>query len=192
MREEGYLHVSFYPAGSGSGFGGVYFGQDKWVLHQKGWSYRDAQAQSPDYTTAGAVSGAPVTLAGPNRTLLEYLGEPVAPPADMDPAYSKEGLIKAIQTAARNAGITVRRVKIEDSEYPFLVGVICKEGDYPKLTDQLRKMPGYSYNGSISSSTRATFNIVPYRVFPRQVSERIGHRSGLRSQVFMDKLEALE
>ena len=38
MRQEGYLHVSFYPVRSGSDFGGVYFGQGKWVLHHKGWT----------------------------------------------------------------------------------------------------------------------------------------------------------
>jgi hypothetical protein len=131
-------------------------------------------------------------VTGPNQVLLEYLGDPVPPPADMDPAYSKEGLIKAIQTAARNAGIAVKRVEIEDSEYPLLVGTVCKEGDFPRLTDQLRKMSAYSYNGCISSPTHAAFNIVPYRVFPRQVSERISHRTGLRSQVFMDKFERQE
>src|SRR5664279_4100042 len=69
---------------------------------------------------------------GPNKVLYEYLGDPVAPPADMDAAYTKEGLIKAVQTAAGNAGITLKRIEIDDSEYPFLVGVICKEGDYSK------------------------------------------------------------
>jgi beta-lactamase regulating signal transducer with metallopeptidase domain len=33
-------HVSFYPAGGGSGFGGVYFGQGEFVLKSKGWSYK--------------------------------------------------------------------------------------------------------------------------------------------------------
>ena len=124
--------------------------------------------------------------------MFEFLGEPVEPPADMDAAYSKDGLIQAIQTAARKAGISVKRVEIEDSEFPFLVGLICKEGDFSKLTEQLRKMAPYEYNGCTSTPTHSAFNMVPYRVFPSQVSERITHRTGLRNQMFLDKLGSLE
>ena len=166
MREEGYLHVSFYPVPGGSSFGGIYFGQGKWVNRDKGWSHLDTHARAPDYVATGSSTGGPVSLTGPNQALLEYLGDPVEPPADMNAAYSKDGLIKAIQTAARNAGISLKRVEIDDSEFPFLVGVICKEGDYSKLTDQLRKMDGYEYNGCISSHTHAAMNLVPYRAFP--------------------------
>ena len=191
MREEGYLHVSFYPVPGGTCFGGVYFGQGQWVLHHKGWSYLDTHPRAQDYVGTGSSTGGPVFLTGANQALLEYLGDPVEPPADMDAAYSKDGLIKAIQTAARNAGISVQRVEIDDSEYPFLVGVICKEGDYSKLTDQLRKMDAYEYNGGISSHTCAAFNLVPYRVFPSGVSMRISHRSGLREQILYDKITRL-
>ncbi len=192
MREEGYLHVSFYPAPSGSAFGGVYFGQGQWVLKHKGWSYLDQTAQSPDYTTSGTSTSESVVLQGPNKAIFEYLGQPVEPPADMDPAYSKEGLIQAIQTAAQKAGISVKQIEVEDSEFPFLVGVICKKGDYPKLAEQLKKMPAYQYQGCISSSTAASFNIVPYRAFPSRVSERIQHRTGIRNQIFFGKLPEQE
>src|ERR1035437_983324 len=188
MREEGYLHVSFYPVPGGNCFGGIYFGQDKWVLRHKGWSYLDTRAHPTDYTTTGSAPGAPASLTVPNQALLEYLGDPVAPPADMAPAYSKEGLIKAVQTAAQKAGITLKRVEIDDSEFPFLVGVICQEGDYPKLTDQLRKMDGYEYAGSVGGRTHTALNLVPYRVFPPALGERIGHRTGLRMQILQDKL----
>ena len=189
MRVEGYLHVSFYPVPSGSAFGGVYFGQDNWVLHHKGWSYLDQHGHSPGYTTSGSGSSAPVSITGPNRALLEYLGDPVEPPANLDPAYTREGLINAIHEAAQKAAITVKRVEIDDSEFPFLVGTVCKEGDFDKLTAQLRNMPPYAYHGSVSSSTHATFNIVPYQAYPRDAAERISHRSGLRCQVFIEKLE---
>ena len=124
--------------------------------------------------------------------MLEYLGNPVQPPADMSDAYSKDGLIKAIQTAAQNAGITLKHVEIDDSEFPFLVGAICKEGDSSKLTDQLRKLDGYEYNGSVGSHTHNAMNVVPYRVFPPALGERIGHRTGLRMQVLCDKISRLE
>jgi hypothetical protein len=192
MWAEGYLHASFGPWPNGGAFCGVYFGPDPWVLRHKGWSWLAQHTQSAEATSAAAATDAPVSVTGPNQVLFEYLGDPVPAPADMDPAYSREGLVNAIETAARNAGITVKRIEIEDSEYPFLVGTVCKEGEFQKLTDQLRKLPGYSYNGCISSSTHAAFNIVPYRAYPPQLSQRIGHRTGLRSQVFMDKIRAFE
>jgi len=192
MWEEGYLHVSFSVWPHGSTFGGVYFGQGKWVLHHKGWSYLNQQTRSPDSTTTVAATGGAVSLAGPNRALLQYLGEPVEPPADLDAAYSKEGLIKAVQTAARNAGISLKRVEIDDSEFPFLVGVICKDGDYAQLTEQFGKMSPYEYGGSVGSHTHNALNLVPWRAFPQQASERISHRLGVRMQVFQAKLLGLE
>jgi hypothetical protein len=192
VREEGYLHVSFYPVPGGSCFGGIYFGQGQWVLHHKGWSYLDPHPRGQDSLGTGHAPGGPVSLTGPNQALLEFLGESVEPPADMSAAYSKDGLIKALQTAARNAGITVKRVEVDDSEFPFLVGVICKEGDYSKLTAQLRKLDGYEYNGGISSSTHSAMNLVPHRAFPRAVIQRIDHRTGLREQVLFDKILKLE
>jgi len=192
MREEGYLHVSFYPVPAGGAFGGIYFGQGKWALHQKGWSYRDQQGHSPDYTATGGSTDAPVSLTGPNRALLEYLGNPVEPPAKMDAAYTKAGLLEAVQTAAQSAGISVKRVEIDDSEFPFLVGVICREGDYEKLKEQFRKMDAYEYGGSVGSHTCHAFNLVPYRAFPSQLGQHISHRTTLRMQVFQEKLRTLE
>jgi hypothetical protein len=191
MRAEGDLHVSFYPVPGGSCFGGIYFGQGKWVLHHKGWSYLDAHPRARDYLGNGNPVAGPVSLTGPNEALFEYLGDPVEPPVDMDAAYTKDGLTKAIETAARKAGISVKRIEIDDSEYPFLVGLICKEGDYSKLTDQLRKMDAYEFNGGISSHTCAAFNLVPYRVFPSAAGERISHRTGLRQQVLYAKISRL-
>jgi hypothetical protein len=182
MRAEGYPHISFNPLPSGGVFGGVYFGTDKSVLHHRGWSYADAQ------TRADATAGAPPTTSGPNRALLEYLGNPVEAPANLDTAYTKAGLSNAVQTAARNAGITLKSVEIEDSEYPFLVGVICAKGDYHKLTDQLRKMDRYSYSGSVSGDTCGAMNIVPYTDFPPEAGQRIHHRMMLRMAVFHDRI----
>ncbi len=192
MREEGYLHVSLYPVPGGSSFGGIYFGQGEWVNHDKGWTHLDSHPRVRDYVGTENSTGGPVSLTGPNQALLEFLGDPVAPPADMAAAYSKDGLIKAIQTAARNAGISVKRVEVDDSEYPFLLGIICQEGDYRKLTDQLRKMQAYEYNGCISSSTHSALNLVPHRAFPRAVIQRIDHRTGLREQVLFDKIIRLK
>jgi hypothetical protein len=40
MKDDGYLHLSFYPGGSGGDFGGVYFGQGQGVLRDKHSSNR--------------------------------------------------------------------------------------------------------------------------------------------------------
>jgi hypothetical protein len=182
MNEDGYLHVSFY---SGNAFGGVYFGQGEWVLHNK-------EFRHPNQSGNGGPSEKPVSVSGPNQVLLEYLGNPVDPPANMDARYTKEGLGQAVQLAAQNVGITLKKIVIDDSEYPFLVGVICGESDYTKLTDEIKKMDGYNYNGSIGSSTCHAFNMIPYRVYPPGMFQRITHRAWLRQQVFYDKLRAQE
>ena len=181
LSEDGYLHVSFYPVVSGNDFGGVYFGQGNGVLRNKGFSHLDHP---------GNGGSPPVSLSGPNQALLEYLGNPVEPSANLDARYTKEGLISAMQLAGRNAGVALRKVAIDDSEYPFLVGVICGESDFPKLKDQIKKMDGYAYNGGTGSHTCYAFSIIPYEVYPPEASQRIHHRLMLRTQVFYDKLSA--
>jgi hypothetical protein len=186
LQEDGYLHVSFYPVPSGNAFGGLYFGQGNWVLHHKGFSYSD---------NTGGSSEKPGSVSGPNQALLAYLGNPVQPPANMDAKYTKKGLLDAIQLAARNAGITTKKVVIDDSEYPFLVGAICSGSDSAKLKDQIKKMEGYEYNGSVGNDTNSNgsdtcnaFSIVPYAAHPQEVRQFIDHRLLLRQQVFFNKL----
>jgi len=177
MSQDGYLHVSFYPLESGSGFGGVYFGQRDRVLHA--WSH----------------SGSAVSLSGPNQALLEYLGNPVVPPVNMDVRYTKEGLTNAIQAAARNAGVTVKKMAIDDSEFPFISGVFCAGSDSIKLKEQFRKLDGYGYGGSVGndansdgSDTCNVFSLVPYKAYPEGTFRQIYHRLGLRQQVFYDQI----
>jgi hypothetical protein len=171
IHEDGYLHVSLYP-----GAFGVYFGQGNWVLRSK-------------------VPVHSVSLAGPNQALLEYLGNPVYPPANLDARYTKEGLVNAVQVAARKAGITVKRIVIDDSEYPFLVGVVCGGADAVKLKAQIKKMDGYGYSGAVGndsnsdgSDTCNAFSITPYQAHPREAAQTIDHRLLLRQQVYYDKL----
>src|SRR6266446_6536181 len=52
LNEDGYLHLSFYPVPSGSGFGGVYFGQGNRVLRNKGFSYLDHPANGAGSPTS--------------------------------------------------------------------------------------------------------------------------------------------
>ena len=174
MSGPGYLHLSFYPLGSGGDFGGVYFGQGDWILRKKSWG------PSPDQ--AGSVAP------GPNQAIFEYLGEPVAPPPNLHPSFSRDGLVTAVQLAAQKAGVTLKSIEVDDSEFPFVIGVVSKEGDFDKLADSLKKLEGYEYGGSVGSPTHHAFNIVPWRVFPSESSQRIGRRLTLREQILFDKI----
>jgi len=184
IEQDGYPHITFYPVPSGSGFGGVYFGQGDWVLRKKGFSYLPAGAN----LGSNNVASRPVRLSGPNLAIFEYLGQPVEPPSDLDPKYTQEGLINAVRSAARKANVTLKKIELDESEFPFLVGIVTEARGFEKVEDQIRKMSGYEAQGSVGSPTCHTFNIVPYSAYPRESSERISRRGTLRSQMFYDKL----
>jgi hypothetical protein len=182
LDREGYLHVSFY---AGNSFGGVYFGQGQWVLRNKGWSSLDRSPRTPDADNRGGSNT--VSLMGANRALFAYLGDPVEPPVDLDAAYTKEGLSKALEQAAKNAGVALKIVALDDSEFPCLIGVKCEENDFEKVKDQIKKMERYNYTGSVSSHGRFAFNLVPYPAFPSESSQRISRRLMLRQQILFDR-----
>jgi hypothetical protein len=126
---------------------------------------------------------------GPNQVLFDYLGDPVAPPPKMDAAYTKQGLTSAMQDAAQAANITVTKVEVDDSEFPFLVGVVCaNRGDLEKLKEQIRKMTAYNYTGGVGGDTRMVMNLVPYSAFPTDASQRIYHRMMLREAILSDRI----
>ncbi len=107
----------------------------------------------------------------------------------MDAAYTKEGLTSAMQEAAQAANITLTKVEVDDSEFPFLVGVFCaNKGDAEKLKEQIRKMTAYNYTGGIGGDTLMAMNLVPYSAFPTDAHERIPHRMMLREAVLYDKM----
>jgi hypothetical protein len=128
---------------------------------------------------------------GPNHVLFDYLGNPVAPPPNMDAAYTKEGLTSAMQEAAQAANITLTKVEIDDSEFPFLVGVVCaNKGDREKLKEQIRKVAAFNYGGGVDSDTTLAMNLVPHSAFPADARERIYHRMMLREAVLFDKMSS--
>ncbi len=185
MTDPGYLHLTFYSRPTGKGFGGVYFGQGQWVLHNKPFSYSDPVAEAN-------VEAAPPAFAGPNEALFNYLGNPVPPPPNMDSAYTKAGLTGAIQAAAQKAGISLVRVEIDDSEFPFLVGVVLtKPGERQKLEEQIKKLDAYTFSGGVSGDTICAMNIVPHRAYPPESSQRIHHRMMLREAVLYDRISRM-
>jgi hypothetical protein len=182
MNEDGYLHISFYPTTSGSSFGGVYFGQGEGVLRKKDWSVARSTA------TSATALGVQASSAGANRTLCEYLGNPVDAPSDLDPKYSQEGLSNALRTAVEKAGASLE-IHIEDSEFPFLVGLTGPgaRASYEKIMAELKQM-GYAYQGSVGSETCQSMNIIPWPALPRDASQRISRRLTVRLQMFFDRM----
>ena len=143
---------------------------------------------SAGYSTHASESAA----TGQNKAIYDYLGAPVAPPANMEAAYSKEGLTSAMQTAAKAAGISLTKLEIDDSEFPFLVSVSCaSQQDMEKLKEQIRKMPAYNYTGGVGGGRSAsyTMNLVPNTAYPADVRQRIQHRLSLREEIFYQKTQ---
>jgi hypothetical protein len=113
----------------------------------------------------------------------------------MDAAYTKAGLIHAMQTGAKAAGITLVKLEIDDSEFPFLVGVICaNQQEMEKLKDQIRKMPAYNYTGGVGGGRSASYamNLVHDKAYPPDARRRIQHRLSLREQILFDKMHGIQ
>jgi uncharacterized protein len=189
MHDDGYPHVSFY---NGPDFGGVYFGQGDRVYHLplSLHSHNDSIGDSSGNSSKEAPSAS-----GPNQALFNYLGNPVMPPPDLDQRYTAAGLTSVILLAAHDAGINVKSVAVDDSEFPFLVGVICGGSDAAKLKSALKMMPGYQYGGGVGDDSRDdgsdtcnVFCIVPHGAFPEGTAGQIYHRLGLREEVFYNQI----
>ncbi len=114
-------------------------------------------AAKPDLT---ALPSSQATNDGSNQTMLDYLGNPTPPPPNLDAAYSKEGLISALQNAAQAANISLKKIVIDDSEFPFLVYVeVENKSDLRKLRDQMTTMGGYNYTGGVGGNTSFVMNL---------------------------------
>ena len=129
---------------------------------------------------------------GPNQVLFDYLADPVPPPAQMDAAYTKEGLTSALQSAAQAADISLTKIEFDDSEFPFLVGVVCaNKGDIEKLKEQIRKIADYDFSGGIGDDRSMVMNLVPYRAFPGDARQQIHRRMMLREAILWDKTQGI-
>jgi hypothetical protein len=94
-----------------------------------------------------------------------------------------------MQDAAQAANVSVTRVEIDDSEFPFLVGMVCaNKGDREKIKEQIQKMTVYNYGGGVDNERTFAINVVPYSAFPADARERIYHRMMLREAVLFDKI----
>jgi len=134
-------------------------------------------------------NGAAAPSSNPD-SLSAYLGAVVETPPNLDPAYSKDGLLAAIQVAAQKAGVSLKKVSVDDSEFPFLIGVVSEPGDWEKLKAQLRNTDGYEYHGAVGNDTSNTFSIVPSRAYSPGSSGQINRRINARLQLFYDTFSA--
>lgn len=149
--------------------------------------------QAATKTQLAAISSSATNDSEANRAMLDFLGNPVPPPANMDFAYTKQGLIHAVRSAAQSAGVTLPKVVIDDSEYPFLVGMVFQnKGDYEKLKGELLKLADYNYSGSVSGDGTAAMNIVPYNSYPSDARKTIINRTQLRESMLYEKIKAAQ
>jgi len=126
-----------------------------------------------------------------NQAMFDFLGSPVLPPPNLDFAYTKQGLINAVQSAAQSANITLAKVVIDDSEFPCLVGVLFQnKGDDEKLKGELRKLADYNYSGSVSGDGAAAMNIIPYNSYPADARQSILNRRQVREAMLYQKITA--
>lgn len=149
--------------------------------------------EGPDRKPSIRSSGNPteVPLEHNNRALFEFIGEPVNPSLNSDVRYSRDGIISAINTAARHAGVALRHLEVDDSEYPCLLGVICDPQDFARLTDHVRRLEGYELSGSVGGNKEFhVLNITPANAYPKTMREKITRREVLRQQAFYNRLSS--
>jgi RNA polymerase sigma factor (sigma-70 family) len=129
---------------------------------------------------------------GPNKAMLDYLGNPVPPPPNLDAAYTKEGLINAIQMAAQGANIPLKSVQVDDAEFPYVVGVVTDtEADMKALINLLKSMDHYQYSGGVGGGTDMSMNITPRSAYPRDNGTNIDNRLMLRQSMFYHQIHNL-
>jgi hypothetical protein len=134
------------------------------------------------------VAWTPQKAGDANAAIMAYLGEPVAPPADLDPKYSSDGLIAACKAVYAKLGIELSKLAVDDTEFPFLVyGVISGSHDFQVLQGALRAMPGYAYSGSVvgrkNGMTYFSLNMMPPDQYPRAQRAAIQRRLMIRLQM---------
>lgn len=148
----------------------------------------DARQAAPK-TQYSAISPSASNEDAANKAMFDFLGSPVSPPTNMDFAYTKQGLINAVQSAAQSANITLANLFIDDSEFPFLVGVVFQnKNDAEKLKAELQKLAGYNYSGSVSGDTVAAMDIIPNSAYPTNTQTTIANRKMLRQSMLYQRI----
>ena len=202
VRDDGWLHVSFYDV-NGHPHGGIYFGEkgfENTVLRKKGWSDfpMNPPSNKPVEKSAPARNGA-ITLSDPaNRAIMAYLGDAVSPPAGLDAKYSPTNLLAAFTALSMKQGLRIVRVAVDDSEFPFLVyGLVAGKHDFRELETGLRQMKDYDYGGSVVGSTDKggtyfSLNMIPCGQYPSGQAAACNRRLMVRLQMLADSVRQAE
>jgi hypothetical protein len=132
---------------------------------------------------------APEPIAAATLAMTRYLGEPVAAPGDIDPKYSAEGILTAFKALCQARGIAIQKLAIDTTEFPFLLHGVLNDREFLRQLDsELRNLPGYSYSGSVTGSTKEggayfALNIMPSKEYPQADAETIRRRLMIRLQM---------
>ena len=143
-------------------------------------------------TAASISTAAPPTTSPANSAILNFLGEPVPAPADLDSKYSAAELSVAFRSVCDALGAKVDKLAVDTSEFPFVVhGLVERQPGndfFRRVEAQLREMPDYKYAGSTTGNSKdgGTFfamSITPPSAYPREQAEAIQRRLMLRIQM---------
>jgi hypothetical protein len=195
ILDDGWMHVSFY-VGNHS-YGGIYFGEkgfENTVLRKKGWSDFPAASTQEAHGTPPGSSGDDGATASTrsNRLIMNYLGEPVRPPARLNAAYSPANLVAAFIALGRKHELQIKSLAVDDSEFPFLVyGILAAKNDFGWLKSDLRQMQGYDYGGSVTGSTNEggtyfSLNMIPHDQYPAGQIVACSRRLMVRLEMLAD------
>lgn len=128
--------------------------------------------------------------------LVRHLGAPVPMPEDLDPRYRPDALQAFVERLARETACPLKRLAVDESEYPPLVGAVLETAeDYGWLGRTVERLGGgdYAYNGCASSRDRGelrfALNVIPSVViYERPDAQRISNRLMLRLETLREEL----
>lgn len=128
-----------------------------------------------------------------DQAMLEYLGKPVPQPQNLNVAYTKNGLTDALENAAQAVHVTLKKIKVDDSEFPPLVAIEVKNtSDMQKLKNEIKRLKQYKYAGSISGRTKMVMNLIPDTAYPPESRIAIRNRVQLRQQMLYYQMDSGE
>lgn len=135
-----------------------------------------------------------------NAALHAYLGEPVNWPAEVDPAFSVQGLRRAFEEACDRVCVSLRRFEVDYSEFPPVVGVEVVSADAEFSVDALGGALPDPYEGSGCTSSghdeggvlvrTIVTDVVPWDAVPSNDLDRAMRRRGVRTQRLLQAMQS--
>ena len=197
VSDDGWMHITFYV--KGHPYGGIYFGEkgfDNSVLRNKGWTDFPAAAAVEAHGTPSGARGDDRggASARSNRLIMDYLGDPVRPPAHLSNLLPGKSSGRLYRRATRARSQEIKKLKVDDSEFPFLLyGVLAGKPDLGPLETDIRQTTGYAHGGAVvgsmgDGSTYFSMNIIPYDQYPPGQAAACSRRLMVRLQMLADAI----